>query len=98
MTTLPEPLPRPEPPENPRLTHLRWCLLVRVDETKIEHTFSQTSDLLAYLAQNNPKVLKIEIEGPEDVSDVVSFFGTPVHPVFDVPAPYLLQMLQLLKN
>lgn len=103
MTRL-EPIPLPEPVKNPKLSILRWCLLVQVGDgetaTRTEHTFTRTHDLCAYLKEARPgvTVVSLEVEGPEDVSDVVSFFGTPVHRVAAIPAPYLPQMVELFRR
>lgn len=94
----PTPLPSRQAPV--RLTHLRWCLTVPDGEeggTK-EHTFFRTSDLCAYLKTRaaEPPAISLEVEGPEDVSAVVAFFGTNVHCTAKWTGPVLEQMLTLL--
>lgn len=93
-----EPLSRPEPAPRP-VTHLRWCLTVgKHGGGRVEHCFTSTNELIFYLSRRtdgDPAPVKLELEGPEEVSDVVAFFGTPVRALQVFEGDLLQHMIRL---
>jgi hypothetical protein len=52
------------------VSHMRWAV-------NDEHHFTLTEDLISWLREHKSEVLCLELEAVHEVSDVVSFFGTP---------------------